>query len=192
MADQKLLLLKDVDDLGRKGDVVKVRAGYARNFLLPRQLGVHASSHALRLQERLQEERRKQAEEDRKESEQLAMSLTGVILSTEVKVDPEGHMYGSVSATDICRLIQEEKQLELDKKSIVLPHPIKKTGVHELNLRLKEGVEATVTLKVIPEGGELPLESSEAEESTEAPAETIEVSGEATEDAEATEATPAE
>lgn len=164
MADQQLLLLEDVEDLGRKGDVVKVKAGYARNYLLPKQFGVHASKNALRMRERLQEERRRQAAEDRKAAEEQAKKLEGTVLSIEVKVDPEGHMYGSVSVSDICHLIGEEKKIEVDKKSVLLPHPIKTTGIHEILLRLKEGVETTVTLKVIPEGGELPIQEEDVQE----------------------------
>lgn len=174
MADQRLLLIEDVDDLGRSGDVVRVKPGYARNYLLPRGFGVIASKNALRMQERLQEERQKRAEEDRKEAEKLAELINGTTVSTEVKVDQEGHMYGSVTAVDVCNLVNEEKGCELEKRNIVLAHPIKEVGIYELELRLKEDVPCGITLKVIPEGGELPepkAEEPEAEAEAEAPAE---------------------
>jgi large subunit ribosomal protein L9 len=135
----QLLLLDDVDELGRSGDVVNVKPGYARNFLVPQKKAVPADKHTLRMQARLREERAKQAEIDRKESEALAMKYSGLELQTIVKVDPEGHMYGSVSAVDIVRLF-EEKGIKLDRKNIVLPHPIKTLGKHQLNAKLKEGV----------------------------------------------------
>src|SRR5262245_8691147 len=94
----KLLLIEDVEDLGRSGDVVSVKPGYARNFLLPRGHAVRADQHALRMQTRLQEERQKRAILEKQEAEKTAAALEGVTLSTIVKVDHEGHMYGSVSA----------------------------------------------------------------------------------------------
>src|SRR5689334_17894347 len=96
----KLLLMKDVEELGRSGDVVSVKPGYARNYLLPQGFAVLADKKALKMQARLQEERRKKAVEDKKEAEELAQAIDGVTLTTIVKVDHEGHMYGSVSAHD--------------------------------------------------------------------------------------------
>lgn len=146
----KLLLLADVDALGRSGDVVGVRPGYARNFLLPQGLAVIANKHALRMQARLQEERQKQALIDKAHSEELAARLQGMTLSTIVKVDHEGHMYGSVSSHEILHLLKAEG-IELERRSIQLPHALKETGVHTIKLKLKEGVLSTITLKVIPE-----------------------------------------
>jgi large subunit ribosomal protein L9 len=147
----KLLLIEDVDDLGRKGDVVQVKPGYARNFLLPRGYGIPADKNALRMQARLQEERKKKAIQDREESEKIAGSLEGIVLSTTVKVDHEGHMYGSVSVTDIVHLLQEQAGIAVEKRAIALKHPIKEIGVHTINVKLKEGIPATLTLKVITE-----------------------------------------
>ncbi len=136
----QMLLLEDVDALGRSGDIVSVKPGYARNYLLPQKKGIVASKHALRLQAKLQEERRKRAELDRKEAEELALRFTGIELGITVKVDPDGHMYGSVSALDIVKLFESEKGITLEKKNIALAHPIKTLGTHRLELRLKEGV----------------------------------------------------
>lgn len=143
----QLLLLDDVDELGRSGEVVNVKPGYARNFLLPQKKAVVADNHTLRMQVKLQEERAKRAEIDRKESEELAAKMSGIELSIIVKVDPEGNLYGSVSTLDIVKLF-EEKEIKLERKSIVLAHPIKDLGVHQLNLRLKEGVMMPFVLNV--------------------------------------------
>lgn len=150
----KLLLLEDVDALGRKGEVVNVRPGFARNFLLPRQLAIVADKSALRMQARLKEEREKQAVVDKKESEELAGRLEGTTLSTVVKVDHDGHMYGSVSALDVLHLLRDQKSVELEKRAIQLPHPIKEIGVHKIKVKLKEGVTTTITLKVMSEEGQ--------------------------------------
>lgn len=158
----KLLLLEDVEGLGRSGDVVKVRPGYARNFLLPQGLAYVADKRALRMQARLQEERRKRAIVDKKESEEQAAVLDALSLTTIVKVDQEGHMYGSVSAGDIVHLIQEASQIEVKKSAIVLKHPIRELGEYKVPLKLKEGVKATISLKVEAEEGSIKLTAPEA------------------------------
>lgn len=148
---QQLLLLEDVDSLGKKGEIVNAKPGYIRNFLLPKRLAVIATSNMLRKQESLRAEREKQAVIDRKESEELAKQIESITLETKVKVDFEGHMYGSVTPANIATLLQE-RGLPLEKKNIALTKPIKTTGAHKILLKLKEGVELTVVLHIIPEG----------------------------------------
>jgi large subunit ribosomal protein L9 len=144
----QLLLLEDVDDLGRSGDLVKVKPGFARNYLLPQKKAVIADKRTLRLQDKLKEERAKKAVVDKKESEALSERIQGMVFVKEVKVDPEGHMYGSVSALDVLHLFEREG-IKLEKRSVILPHPIKELGVYNLSLRLKEGVMTSFTLKVV-------------------------------------------
>lgn len=148
---QQLLLLQDVEALGQKGELVTARPGFVRNFLLPQGFAVVATPNMLRKQERLRAERAKQAVVDKKESEELALQVEGSTLEIDVKVDPEGHMYGSVSANDIAKLFQE-KGLPIDRKAVMLNKPIKETGLHKITLKLKEGVQASFNLKINPEG----------------------------------------
>jgi large subunit ribosomal protein L9 len=147
----KLLLTEDVEDLGHKGEIVNVKPGYARNYLLPQGFAIIADKNALRLQERLREERRQKALVDKKEAEETVAQLEGLSVVTIVKVDHEGHMYGSVSAGDIVRLLEEQAQLVVEKRAVQLKHPIKETGVHTISLRLKEGVNGSFALKVMSE-----------------------------------------
>lgn len=151
----KLLLIEDVEALGRSGEVVSVKPGFARNFLLPQGLAVIVDKQALRQQERLKEERLKRAIEDKKEAEAIAAHIEGINLTTIVKVDHEGHMYGSVTAHEIVHLLQDQKKIALEKKNIQLKHAIKTTGVHPIHVKLKEGVAATFNLKVMSEEGYL-------------------------------------
>lgn len=144
----KILLEKDVDTLGRSGDVVSVRPGFARNFLLPQGLGVVANATTLRKQTRLQEERSKKAIVDKTEAEETAKRFEGLALTKIVKVDQEGHMYGSVTAHDVQHLVQDELKVILDKKSIQLKHPIKSIGVHTIHVKLNEGVTTSFTLTI--------------------------------------------
>jgi large subunit ribosomal protein L9 len=152
---QKLLLLEDVDKLGRTGEIISVKSGYARNYLVPKKKAVVAKEHTLRMQKHLQDERAKLAILDKKDSEELSNVMKDIVLETIVKVDPEGKMYGSVSQQDILHLL-EEKGISLDKKNLILKHPIKATGTFNLNVNLKEGIVASCVLNVIPEGGFLP------------------------------------
>jgi large subunit ribosomal protein L9 len=171
---QQLLLLQDVDALGKKGEIVSAKPGYVRNFLLPQGFAVIASANTLRKQESLRVERAKQAVIDRKESEELLTQIEGTAIETRVKVDPEGHMYGSVSSADIAQLFQE-KGLSVDKKSVLVTKPIKETGVHKISIKLKEGITAICQLSIIPEGvvqtgieavtAPLPVEEKETEKS---------------------------
>lgn len=147
----KLLLLEDVDSLGRSGEVVSVRPGYARNFLIPKKLAVTANKQALRLQERLKEERQKRAFIDLQESEEIAARLNEKVLIKVVKVDHEGRMYGSVTLVDIAHLLAENFQIEVEKKAIQLKHAIKTTGVHSIGIKLKEGITASVNLTIMSE-----------------------------------------
>lgn len=162
----KFLLIDDVGDLGRSGDIVSVKPGYARNYLLPKRLAVIADKNTLKMQEKLQEERRKKAATDRKDAEELAKHLESVVLTAMVKVDEEGHMYGSVSALDIVHMLKEQQNMEIEKGSVQLKHPIKTTGIHTVELKCKEGVMASFTLKVMTEeidGTEPPKEDKGSE-----------------------------
>ena len=173
---QQLLLLQDVESLGQKGDVVSAKPGYVRNYLLPQGFAVIASANTLRKRERLKQERERQAVVDRQEADELRQQVESLILETRVKVDPEGRMYGSVSALDIAHLYQQNG-LPVEKRYIQMTRPIKDTGVHKIPLKLKEGVPATCTLHIIPEGltrleiaavvAPLPSEESESAEQSE-------------------------
>lgn len=143
----QLLLLEDVEELGRSGDIVKVKPGYARNYLLPKKKAVIADKRTLRMQAKLQEERAKRAIVDKREAEEHAARIQGMTLTTQVKVDHEGHMYGSVSAIDIVHLFEKEG-FQFEKRHIALPAPIKSLGVHSLTVKLNEGVTASFTLQV--------------------------------------------
>lgn len=147
----KILMIKDVEK-ARSGDIVSVKPGYSR-YLLAHGFAVRADKRALRMQERLKEERAKKALIDKQESEEVASRIQGITLTKVVKVDHEGHMYGSVTVAEIADLLLEHHQVELDKKSIQLKHAIKSTGVHEIHVKLKEGVNTSFHLKVMSEEG---------------------------------------
>lgn len=151
---QQLLLIKDVDHLGRSGSIVRVKPGFARNYLIPMGYAIVADKKALRMQASLQEKREQLAVVDKQESEKLAEKIQGITLSTTVKVDHEGHMYGSVAAVDIVHLLAAQLGLEVEKRAVQLKHPIKTVGEHKVLIKLKEDVKAELLLTITAEEAE--------------------------------------
>jgi len=164
----QLLLIEDVYNVGRSGDLVSVKPGYARNFLLPQKKAVLADARTLRMQAKLKEERAKRAAVDKKEAEEVASRLADMTLTLVVKVDHEGRLYGSVSAGDIVQLFAKEG-LQVEKKNVVLPYPIKNLGTHTISVKLKEGV--ITSLSVVVEGEGMPKAAAAVAPVVEAPAE---------------------
>jgi len=148
---KKLLLREDVENLGNKGDIVKVKPGFARNFLIPKGFAVVASAQTLKEQERLKKERLAQTLSDKKDSEAIALRLKDVVLNVAVKVDQDGHMYGSVATADVVELLETQAKITLDKKTIHLKNPLRSLGEHEVPLKLKEGVQAFVHVLIASE-----------------------------------------
>lgn len=146
----KLILLEDIINYGRKGDLVAVAPGYARNFLLPKNKALLASQTSLSLREKLQKERKEQQEKDRKASLELAKTLEKKEFTTTVKVDPAGHMYGSITAVDIVEILKKEG-VTLTKKNVLLSKPLKQIGTHPLMLNLPEDVQVSVAITLKPD-----------------------------------------
>lgn len=145
----QVILLEDVKTLGKKGDIVNVSDGYARNFVLPKKLGVEANSqnrNDLKLQ-------KANAEKVAKEQLEAAKELAGVLETKEVtlkiKSGEGGRTFGSVSSKEIAQAAKEQCGLELDKKKIQLPEPIKALGAYEVGVKLHPKVTGTLKVKVI-------------------------------------------
>ncbi|MCI5052563.1 MAG: 50S ribosomal protein L9 [Simkaniaceae bacterium] len=146
----QVLLLEDLPSGARKGEIIKVKAGYARNFLLPKKKATYVDKRTVRMQERLKAEREKQAAEDLKQSKKMADDLEGKVLSHVAKVDPDGHMYGSVSAGDLVDMLSGEGFI-IERRFVRIGGPIRTLGKHTIPLVLKEGVTAEFTLEVKPD-----------------------------------------
>lgn len=160
----KYLLLHDVEHLGRSGDLVTVKPGYARNFLLPRRFVAIADRATLRLREKLQRERAERAAEDLAASQKLAQQLNTLALTTEVKVDQEGHMYGSVGSNDVVAMLSENG-ISLDRRSLLNFRSLKNIGEHIVKIKLKENVIAQVRIEITAEGqvGQTPKSTEDQE-----------------------------
>lgn len=147
----QIILLEDVKTLGKKGDIVNVSDGYARNFILPKKLGVEANSknkNDLKLQKANVE---KVAKEQLEAAKELAGLLETKEVTLKIKSGEGGKAFGSVSSKEIAQATKEQCGLELDKKKIQLPEPIKALGAYEVSVKLHPKVTGTLKVKVVGE-----------------------------------------
>ena len=143
----KVILLQDVKALGKKGETVNVNDGYARNFILPKKLGVEANSknlNDLKLQKAHEEKR---AQEILDEAKTLGAKIAASQVKVTIKTGEGGKIFGSVSSKEIAQAAKEQLALEIDKKKMNLPSPIKTLGTHMVPVKLHPKV--TVELKVV-------------------------------------------
>jgi large subunit ribosomal protein L9 len=146
----KLILVEDVHDLGLKGDVVDVADGYARNYLVPKGKAVKATRGAVAQAEAVRTARIEAAERAKGDAEQLAQALLGTRVVVAARAGDEGRLFGSVAEHDIVEAIKRFTGVEVDRKIISIPAPIKEIGLHEIGLHPHPEVEFSLTLDVIP------------------------------------------
>lgn len=144
-----IVLLEDVKALGKKGQIVKVNDGYARNFILPKKLGVEATS------KNLNDLKLQKANTDRIAAEQLAAAkelaekIGTMSITLSMKAGEGGRAFGSISSKEIVAAAANQLGLELDKKKLVQPEPIKTFGTHEVPVKLHKDVIAKLAVKVV-------------------------------------------
>lgn len=144
----QIILLEDVKTLGKKGEIVNVSDGYARNFVLPKKLGVEANAknkNDLKLQKANAE---KVAQEQFEAAQALAETLKTKEVTLKIKSGEGGRAFGSVSSKEIAQAVKEQCGLELDKKKIQLPEPIKALGVYDVAVKLHPKVKGSLKVKV--------------------------------------------
>ena len=146
----KVILRRDVKGLGREGDMKEVKDGYARNFLLPSGAAVVADRGAIANWERHRDQREERDRNVRADAEAAAERLRQLTLEVPVKAGERGRLFGAVTSHQIADLIHREG-IELDRHALHLREPIKTLGEHRIDVRLMPGVEATVTVNVVPE-----------------------------------------
>ncbi|NQW19237.1 MAG: 50S ribosomal protein L9 [Chloroflexi bacterium] len=153
----KVLFLQDVRPTARAGDVKEVKNGFARNFLLPQGLAVHASEHELRRATSL----RNQAEDRRlgeaKEWQDIADALKAQKIRIEVRTGPTGRLYGSVTNTMIAIQLSKMTKREIDRRGIQIPAPIRTVGEYKIPARFVEGVSATLIVEVVADDASIEL-----------------------------------
>ncbi len=152
MGTTNVLLREDVDNLGARGEIVKVKAGFARNYLLPRKLAVQATAGNVKQIEAERGALLKKEAKERGGAEAQAALMKSVTLNFERKVGEHGMLYGSVTAMQIADALKE-KGFEIDRRRIVLQEPIKETGDFNVSVRLHREVSVDVPVIVTGEGG---------------------------------------
>ncbi len=151
----QVILLKDVEKVGLRGEVVDVARGYARNFLLPRKLAETATPGALEELRRREETRARQEARTHEEARDIAARLEQTVLRFDVKAGPTGSLFGSVTATDISDRLWSDHKIRIDRRKVELGEPIKRVGRREVPVEVFTDVDATLRLEVVPEGGDI-------------------------------------
>jgi large subunit ribosomal protein L9 len=146
----EVILLQHLENLGRRGEVVRVRPGFARNFLLPRGVAALATAGAKRRVEQESRQFMAQDERARLDATAIAERLAALELNMPVKADEDGKLYGSVSAHDL-HVAMVAQGVELDRKKLVLEHPIKALGTHDIQVKLHPDVHGTFKVNVVRE-----------------------------------------
>lgn len=144
----KVILLEDVKSLGKKGEIVNVNDGYARNFILPKKLGLEATSknlNDLKLQKQNDE---KVAQEKLDAAKALAEEIKEKSITVKIQAGVEGKVFGSISSKEIATEAKKQLNMDIDKKKIVIPDVIKSLGTYNVNIKLHKDVTATLTVKV--------------------------------------------
>jgi len=143
----EVILREDIDKLGNRGEVVKVAAGYARNYLLPKRLAVAATAANKNIVEQERQAALRREAVERGQAEEQGKLLSSVVLVSVQKAGEQDQLFGSVTAKDIAELLARQG-FEIDRRKIVLPEPIKTLGEHIINIKLFRDVLAPVKLQV--------------------------------------------
>lgn len=148
----KVILLQDVKKIGNKNDLVDVAEGYARNYLIPRGLAVEATAANLKRREQEQATTAQRQQREEAEAREAAKKLEAQAVTLKVKAGEGGRLFGSVTAADIARQVKEQVGIDVDRRRIELAEPLKTLGVHELSVRLYQGIHARLKVE-LTEGG---------------------------------------
>ena len=152
MGHKQVLLREDIDNLGARGEIVRVKAGYARNYLLPRSLAVEATASNVKQIESERAALLKREAKERSSADGQADQLRGMTLNFERKVGEEGVLYGSVTSMDIAHALKD-RGYEIDRRKIILREPIKRFGNYTVPVRLHREVTVELPISVLGEGG---------------------------------------
>ena len=151
----EVILRDHVEKLGKRGEIVKVSDGYARNYLLPRKLALPATEGNRKHVERERKIMETREAEEKSQADAIASRLATIDITIARRVGETEQLYGSVTATDIAEFLKT-KGFEIDRRKLILPEPIKTIGEHDVPLKLHREVTAPLKVKVVKEGAETP------------------------------------
>ena len=145
----KVILRADLNDVGKKGDIVDVSDGYARNYLVPKGFALRATDGNIQQASAMRRARDVRDARDRGAAEEVASKLVPKIITIKAKAGAEGRLFGSVTTSDVATAVQEQTGIELDRRKVHLDEPIKSLGTHQVPARLHADVEFAVTVEVV-------------------------------------------
>ena len=145
----KLILTQEVTGLGAAGDVVEVKDGYGRNYLVPRGLGIRWSRGGEKTIESIKAARATRAVRDQSHAADVKAKLESSPVNVPVRAGEGGRLFGAVTVSDIATAIADTSGEQVDKRTIVVDHPIKSLGAHKVSVKLHDDVSATVSLNIV-------------------------------------------
>lgn len=147
----KVVLRDDVENIGRKGDLIEVTDGFARNFLVPRGLAMKATKGVVQQAEAMRRNREARDARDREAAQALADQLTGKRIELRARAGEGGRLFGSVTSADVADAVRAQTGVELDRRKTQLAEPLKELGAVEVPVKLHADVEVILTVDVVPE-----------------------------------------
>jgi large subunit ribosomal protein L9 len=147
----EVLLRDDVEGLGRKGDLVQVADGYARNFLIPRGRAMKATPGVQAQAAAMRRSREQRTARQREEAEAVARRLVPAVVRIPARAGPEGRLFGSITTSDVVEAVGAQTGVELDRRRLSLAEPIRAIGSHEVEVRLHGDVEFRLNVEVVAE-----------------------------------------
>ena len=149
----KVILIDEIRGLGTRGEIVTVKDGYARNFLIPKKLAREATTGNLKSIEQEKKKWALLAQQEKEQAQKAADAVKGVKVTIQKRVGDTGQLFGSVTANEIADALVA-KGVQVEKRRIELEHPIKSLGVHDVEVRLHRDVTAHIQVEVVPQGTE--------------------------------------
>jgi large subunit ribosomal protein L9 len=145
----RVILRSDVANVGKRGDIVEVSDGYARNFLFPRGVAMKATDGAVAQASSMRRARDLRDAQDKAAAQEIAKALVAKTISIKAKAGPEGRLYGSVTTTEVVAAIADQVGIDLDRRTLHLAEPIKSLGSHSVAVKLHNEVEFPVMIDVV-------------------------------------------
>ena len=147
----KVILLADIKGVGKKDQVINAADGYARNYLLPKKLAVEANTENMSKLKSKNDSKQFKKDTEKKEAEETAKKLKGIMLKIKVKAGENGKIFGGVTAKEISEGLKQNYKIEVDKKKIILNEAIKTLGTFDVEIKLYEGIIGTLKVDVLAE-----------------------------------------
>jgi large subunit ribosomal protein L9 len=145
----KIVLRADVDNVGKKGDILEVADGFARNFLIPKGRAIPATKGVEAQASSMRRSRDLRDAKDREAAEVIARTLVPAVITVKARAGAEGKLFGSITAADVASAVSDQTGVELDRRKLVLDEPIKSLGTHHVPVKLHSDVEFPVTVEVV-------------------------------------------